>query len=180
MGTAYPSWLRNNIANSSGTVAQRASAFRVSRSTVYRIDSGLCQPNAREPGPKLLLSPEMAASLAVMTLGYPQISLFECQCYMQQAHGIRVSLSTISREFKRLGFSRKIIKRESNKRDEEQRVQWWTSPPPRGCFGLFAPDLVDIDESHFILEKSWRQYGRSLVGMPAVVRSHVSGIDSVA
>ena len=182
-GTAYPPWFQNNIANAPGTVTERASMYHVSRATVYRIDTraaanhaepmSLANPQHRTNFRGTLLGPSEAAVLAVLTFGNPQVSLTESQAFLHQGFGLNISQSTISREFRRLGFSRKQVHRVSIKRDEDQRVAWWTSPLPVGCLGLLAPDLVDIDESHFVLEKSWRRYGRSLIGEPAVVRSQV-------
>eukprot|EP01043_Picozoa_sp_COSAG02_P024844 COSAG02_NODE_1374_length_13005_cov_5.606152_7_plen_182_part_00 len=84
--------------------------------------------------------------------------------------------SQCSKELKRLGFTRKKLAHLSRRRDEAQRVSWWTSPPmppvpggPRGVHGLDTRLLIDIDEKPIWLHHCNRQYGHALQGQRGVV-----------
>lgn len=81
-----------------------------------------------------------------------------------------------SKELRRLGFTRKKLAHLSRRRDEAQRVSWWTSPPmpavpggPRGVRGLDTRLLIDIDEKPIWLHHCNRNYGHALSGQRGVV-----------
>ena len=143
----------------------------VSQSTVSRVlrrRSEYHNDLVRDRNRRFKLSENLAAVLFLLLLLHPQITLLECQSFLEAEKGVRVSISTICRELQRLGFTSKKVQHFSCKRNEERRVQWWTEPPSRGgCFGVDWRYMVDIDESHIRWGDTRRQYGHSLVGVPA-------------
>ena len=171
-GIAYPDWLRARIHDSPPSESTRsiASRLHVSQSTVVRVlnsataSTGLNGQRQRE----CILTEDDASFLCVLKCEYPQASLYECQIALELERGKAVSISTVSREIRRLGMTRKKMSRFSCKRDENARVRWWTHPPHLGgCLGVDWTNLVDIDESSIQFGDSQRRYGHSLSGMPA-------------
>ena len=171
-GVSYPDWLRAKIQDSppSETTRSIAKRLNVSQSTVVRVlNSG--DDSLDNNGHRLrdcVLSEEDATFLCVLKCEYPQASLEECQLALELERGKAISISTVSRELKRLGMTRKKMQRFSCRRDENARVRWWTHPPHLGgCFGVDWTNLVDIDESSIQFGDSQRRYGHSFSGMPA-------------
>ena len=177
-GVAYPDWLRGKILGSPLVETTRSIARRldISQSTVVRVlnDDG---DHIVRNGPRLnecILTEEDAAFLCLLKCHYPQASLAECQLALEIERSKVVSISTVSRELKRLGMTRKKMQRFSSKRDEDSRVRWWTQPPHLGgCAGVDWTNLVDIDESNLPFGESQRQYGHSFSGVPARFASKV-------
>ena len=179
-GVPYPDWVVARILACPDNWSNRAiaSVVGVSPSTVSRVLRRRSQDpnelNGRR-NRRFKLTEQMAGVLFLLLLIHPQITLLECQSFLETEKGVRVSLSTICRELQRLGFTRKKVQHFSCKRNEERRVQWWTEPPSRGgCFGVDWRCMVDIDESHIRWGDTRRQYGHSLVGVPARYSALVS------
>ena len=184
-GVAYPDWIRGHILDSPVCETTRSIAKRlnVSQSTVVRVLNEEDNRVRREgPRPnKCILSQDDAAFLCLLKCHYPQASLAECQLALDIERSKQVSLSTISRELKRLGMTRKKMQRFSSRRDEDSRVRWWTHPPHLGgCAGVDWTNFVDIDESNLAFGDSFRQYGHSFTGIPARYASKVSMLYSCA
>ena len=158
-GVAYPLWFRENVVNATGTIEQIAAQFNCSRSSIVRfrrlnsagqgLQGGRRQvssPDAR----KFLFSAQDVVNMLQFISIYPQVSLAELQSYFLLGFNITVSTSTLCRELKRCGYSRKNINRFSVRRDEAQRIRWWVNGPHlNGVAGVNADMLVDIDESTF-------------------------------
>ena len=176
VGVRYPLWFRRNVVASTLTHADTASQFGISVSSVVRFRDlalvGLLEGGRRvEVDPsdrKLTLTPEDIEGLLVFLTVCPQATLRELQSYLFEGHRVIVSISTLCRELKRCGYSRKKLKRFSMLRDESERVRWWTSSPHnRGVAGLNVDLLVDIDESTFTWDSAQRKHGYSLKGQIA-------------
>ena len=177
-GVSYPDWIRGKILDSPLEETTRSIAKRIgiSQSTVVRVlnaDEDRVFRNGPRPN-ECILSEEDAAFLCLLKCNYPQASLAECQLALEIERGKTVSISTVSREIKRLGMTRKKLQRFSSRRDEDSRVRWWTQPPHLGgCAGVDWSNLVDIDESSLTFGDSQRLYGHSFSGIPARFASKV-------
>ena len=172
IGVPYPDWVRAQIQTSPASESTRAIAHRlnVSQSTVSRIlrSDFSARDNHGARLAECLLTEEDAAFLCILKCEYPQASLVECQIALELERGKVVSLSTVSREIRRLGMTRKKMQRFSCRRDEDSRVRWWTMPPHMGgCAGVDWTNLIDIDESSIQFGECHRRYGHSFAGMPA-------------
>src|SRR5690348_6570405 len=91
----------------------------------------------------------------------------------------RVSCVQISRIFKQLKYSYKIVKRRSVIIDFERQLNWWRNPPfgpigVAGVLGVPTERLIDTDEMNISLLKCNPKRGHSLRGQPAFARLHVS------
>ena len=178
-GVPYPDWLRAEVLDSHTFESSRdvAEKWSISQSTVIRIwrDSGAIQGKTGTRLQLCSLTEDDAAFLCLLKVTYPQASLSECQLALEIERGKVVSLSTVSRELRRLGMTRKKMERFSTRRDEDRRVSWWTTPPHMGgCAGVDWSNIVDIDESNVRFGDSQRRYGHSFAGMPARYPSWVS------
>ena len=183
VGIPYPEWMRLNIVDSTQSHADTAKVLNVSVSTVKRVryrwrDFGDCQvgrQNVPAALRKCTLSPTDCEILSQFVGMYPQATLMQLQNFLFIGLHIAVSTATVSRELRRLGFSRKKINRYSIYRRESDRVNWWLKPPAsNGCLGVLVDDLVDIDESKFTWESAERKFGYSLMGYRAKAPGIVS------
>ena len=173
-GVPYPRYIRENIVLSSGQLLEVSKEWNVSRSTVYRIKllmrltDDVCgrKPYAlTKKWSKCTLSAEDALNLSLFVIMCPQVTLFECKQFLLIGIQVEVSLSTVCRELKRLGITRKQLNRPSLRRREIDRVNWWINLPHLGGIGgVRAELLVDIDESSFNWGNSMRKYGYSFRG----------------
>lgn len=88
----------------------------------------------------------------------------------------QISKSTVSRTYKALGFTRKVMHYFSSVRDEEDRVNFHCNPPDHptrpGIFGVSYLDHVDIDEGGRDVEGGQRHSGHSLIGVPCSQAGH--------
>jgi transposase len=80
-------------------------------------------------GRRLKLSRRGAYVLYWLKTIAPEATHLECDSAMQFLCGEHMSQSQWSKELARLGFTRKKLAHLSRRRDESQRVSWWTSPP---------------------------------------------------
>ena len=169
-GTPYPIYTRTNIISSVGTIAAITNEWGCSESTVSRIrklylDTGQLEggrsKTTRTCHDHKTLTPDDCHSLVCFVNLYPQVTLRELQCYLMIGQHVVVSIATISRELKRLGFTRKKVNRFSIYRHEPSRIAWWTNGPDlNGVAGIPANDLIDIDESHFYWDSIERRFGQ--------------------
>ena len=179
----YPDWLRAEVLDSHPGESSRdvAENLSISQSTVIRIwrDAGAIQGKSGTRLQLCSLNEEDATFLCLLKVTYPQASLSECQLAIEIERGKLVSLSTVSRELRRLGMTRKKMERFSTRRDEDRRVSWWTNPPHMGgCAGVDWSNIVDIDESNVRFGDLQRRYGHALAGQPARVSAFVSPFNS--
>jgi transposase len=79
-------------------------------------------------GRPLKLSNKAAASIFIIMKARPEFTEAE----LQGITGEKVSRSTVGREIKRLGMTRKILTRTSTLRREHQQVSYWTNGPLDG------------------------------------------------
>ena len=122
-----------------------------------------------------LLSPADIINMMQFISIVPQATLVELQSYFLLGFNISVSTSTLCREIKNCGYSRKNINRFSIRRDEAQRILWWVNGPNQnGVAGANADILVDIDESTFTWDSAQRKHGYALIGTKAMAGGLVS------
>ena len=112
-GVPYPDWIWGQIIDSpvSETTRSIATRLNVSQSTVVRVLNE-DEDRVRREGPRpqeCILSEEDAAFLCILKCHCPQASLSECQQALDIERSKKVSISTISRELKRLGMTRNTI-----------------------------------------------------------------------
>ena len=176
IGVPYPSWVRQNIVASTKSHIDTASEFNLSVSTVKRVRErwqkyGDIKVGRREVPPserRCTLTPRDCEVLAQFICSYPQVTLVQLQQFLFIGLRVALSTSTICRELKKLGFTRKQINRYSIYRRESDRVNWWLNPPClNGCNGVAVDDLVDVDESKFTWESAEQKFGYSFKGMRA-------------
>jgi transposase len=104
----------------------------------------------------------------------PAALFIEVRRFLQTCTGEPLNATQLSRELKRLGFTRKKLQRQSKNRCEASRVHWWTHGPDapqielRGVAGLDSRLLVDIDEKGIWLHEANRNYGHAIEGERAV------------
>jgi len=83
----------------------------------------------------------LQAGLVAQLEAYPDATLgMHCQ-FWEQTQGVRVSMSTMSRVIKRIGWTRKKKTLSATERNEEARSTW-----RKQCMHLDAKQLVVIDE----------------------------------
>ena len=174
-GVSYPLWFRENVVASTLSAPKTAAAFGISAGSVHRFRA-LHRAGQLEGGRKprdvdsrnLTLTPDDIEGLMIFVNISPQATLRELQSYLLHGHHVQVSTSTVCRELKRCGMSRKKLKRFSLLRDEEERIKWWTSPPhENGVAGLDVDSIIDIDESTFTWDSAQRKHGYSVIGSKA-------------
>jgi transposase len=98
---------------------------------------------------------------------HPAMFLDEIQSKLLETRYIWVSLATLSRTFRRLGYSNKQISKEAAERNELLRAMWLAEHGD-----LPASSMVWIDESGVDDQTFHRQFGWAPVGM-GCVRSEV-------
>eukprot|EP01043_Picozoa_sp_COSAG02_P007797 COSAG02_NODE_240_length_27672_cov_67.291445_4_plen_172_part_00 len=116
---------------------------------------------------------------------HPGASYIEVKQFVHAAVGETIKPPQLSRELKRLGFSRMMLQRASKNRDEEDRVRWWTNVPnallvdDRGVRGLDPALLIDIDEKGLWLHEANRAYGHAPTGQRAQEEAAIVRIPSL-
>ena len=188
-GVAYPEWFRSNIVAATGTIDDIALQFNCSRASVVRFRrlarngeplAGGRQPKLHPDDRKWILTADVVVHMLEFISMSPQVSLVELQSFLLCGFNITVSQSTVCRELKRCGYSRKKINRFSMNRDEVQRVNWWlNSVDNRGVAALNPDLLVDIDKSTFTWDSAQRKHGYSLIGTKALCGGLVSELLSL-
>ena len=155
------------------TIAQGQVSFGFGGST--SLVKGGRRPITNPDDRRLILSADDVVNMLQFISICPQVSLAELQSYLELGLHVSVSMSTLCRELKRCGFSRKKINRFSQKRDETQRIDWWVRGVHlNGVAGVNPDMLVDIDESTFTWDSAQRKHGYSLIGTKAMCGGRVS------
>ena len=177
IGRTLPPHVDFNVATSFGTLRQRAAAEGVSTSTVWRSDQRVAKSGTWERGvgavrgARKSLSPKQAALVFCLKAAQHTASIRDVKKVLQTVYKKSVSDSTVSREYSRLGMTRKRVRRYSSKRDEEDRVDYWCNSPDHqtrpGVCGVSSKEIVDIDETGWYTDSATRVYGHWLVGQPA-------------
>ena len=183
-GVAYPVWFRANIVSASGSIDDIAERYHCSRASVIRFRRlsarGLPLAGGRQPilnpdDRNWTLNSDQVVDMLQFICMCPQVSLVELQSYLLLGFHVNVSQSTLCRELRRCGFSRKKINRFSSQRNEAQRVDWWVNGIHNNGVAGVNPDLlVDIDESTFTWDSAQRKHGYSLIGTKVMCGGLVS------
>ena len=171
--------VRRNVLKMKGSVQSVAKARGVCPQSVRDFRAllqhgGDLQPLPRSGGPSFKLSADDAYALYLYTVLVTDASREECCCFLLVFRHVAVSESTISKEWKRLGISRKMMKYYSMVRDEPSRIAWWVktndlSKPrhERGVAGVKHSCIVDVDEAIFYWDRVNRRFGHAPIGQPA-------------
>ena len=123
-------------------------------------ETGDVPPAIYQHGPSRALDSFKEMSLIQSLLNKPDMYLKELRQELIQISGTDVSLSTICRTLKRLGFSRKKLRQIALQRSEEQRLKF------KGKISYLNADmLVWIDECGSNRRNEIRKYGYSLRGL---------------
>ena len=123
-------------------------------------ETGDVSPAIYQHGPSRALDSFEKMSLIQSLLNKPDMYLEELRQELIQIFGTDVSLSTICRTLKRLGFSRKKLRQIALQRSEEQRLKF-----KEEISYLNADMLVWIDECGSNRRNEIRKYGYSLRGL---------------
>lgn len=143
-----------------------ASLINISERSVRRYVSlfyqtGDVQPKEHRNGPHRLLD-EFEQLVLVQILGEnPSIYLYEIQQEMESRFGVNVSVSTLCKTIKIMGFTRKKIHHIALQQSELQRAEFMA------MISVYDPAmLIWVDESGCDRRNSARKFGYSLRGMP--------------
>ena len=132
-------------------------------------ETGDVSPAIQQHGPGRILDAFEEMSLIQSLLSKPEMYLEELRQELIQITGTDVSLSTICKTLKRLGFSRKKLKQVALQRSEEQRQGFLEE-----MSYLTADMLVWTDECGSNRRHEVRQYGYSLRGLTPTSYKFVS------
>jgi len=175
----YPNYTRHNVATSLGSVSERARRDNVSESFVYRLDREMKanggdwrrRASSKSLGSPRKLKPREAGLLLWQKCILRTASLADAQKLLKLATGKTVSKSTVSREWKRLGLTAKRVERISSRRDESDRVAYWSNGPldkmRPGVNGVPHSLIVDVDETGFYTTAANKTTGHWFQGIPA-------------
>ena len=187
-GVPHTTVTRTNVLNNPGqSTLEVARSAQVCEQSVRRYqqrmaDTGSVAPKAHTGGAAKKLTRADAYALYLMTMAKPSITRDEMQAFLVLNRAKLVSVWTISREWQRLGLTRKRMKFYSMHRDEASRVAFWTNANTpalprnrRGVAGTSAMDIINIDECIMYIDRKNRLTGHSPAGEraaePGVVRS---------
>ena len=132
-------------------------------------ETGDVSPAIQQHGPGRILDAFEEMSLIQSLVSRPEMYLEELRQELIQITGTDVSVSTICKTLKRLGFSRKKLKQVALQRSEEHRQAFL-----KGMSYLTADMLVWTDECGSNRRNEVRQYGYSLRGLTATSYKFVS------
>ncbi len=126
-------------------------------------ETGEVSPVSQQHGPPRTLDALEEMTLVQSLLNKPDMYLQELKQELIQVTGTNVSLSTVCRTLKRLGFSRKKLRHIAVQRSEERRLEFMEE------MAYFNSDmLVWTDECGSDRRNEIRKYGYSLRGMTPV------------
>ena len=126
-------------------------------------ETGDVSPAEYQHGPHRLLDSFEETRLIQVLLDRPDIYLDEIKLELHEVTGTDISLSTICRTIKRLGFSRKKLRQVALQRSEEKRIEFLEE-----MAYIDADMLVWLDETGSDRRDAVRKYGYSLRGMTPV------------
>lgn len=157
------------------TISEIAGTLRISESTGYRwqaslLDHGSIRPENQLPAGRrhsLTVADEIAVLERLQTSCW--LYLDEIVAWLRIYRAVDVSASTVSRMFKRNGWTKKILEIGSAARSPMLRQDYL-----KEMQGYSADQLVFIDESIFNEKTGWRRRGRAPLGRPAKVRGNIS------
>ena len=206
-GLPYESYVRKNVISlyDAGMSAEGIAEYfhgRPCLSTIrtwisrYKSNGQIPEPLPLRNGRSPTLSEEDAYALWLFKNSVRTASGRVCQHFIELACGKQISRSTISKEIvRRLGLTRNKIQNISNRRDEQQRVNWWSNGPfhpstwvlsrlrsiyfylmlsffcymlaSPGVRGVPAEMLIDFDEKTCSYDECLQQLGHTSVGSRA-------------
>ena len=132
-------------------------------------ETGDVSPAIQQRGPPRSLDAFEEMSLIQSLLNKPEMYLEELRQELIEISGTDVSVSTICKTLKRLGFSRKKLRQVALQRSEEQRLEF-----KEEMAYLDADMLVWIDECGSNRRNEVRKYGYSLRGLTPISYKLVS------
>ena len=132
-GVPHTTVTRTNVLNDPGqSTLEVARSAQVCEQSVRRYqqrmaDTGSVAPKAHTGGAAKKLTRADAYALYLMTMAKPSTTRDEMQAFLVLNRAKLVSVWTISREWQRLGLTRKRMKFYSMHQDEASRVAFWTN-----------------------------------------------------
>lgn len=147
-----------------------ASLMNISERTVRRYvtkfyQTGDIQPKEHRNGPQALLGDFEKIILVRLLSENPSIYLYELQQELERMFGVSISVSTICKTVRSMGFTRKAIHHIALQQSEQLRAEFMAT------ISVYDPEMIIwVDESGCDRRNSARKYGYSLRGTP--VRDH--------
>lgn len=115
-GKGYPAWFRARVLGVPGSMKAKAAAYGVHISSVYRFAQRLRKTGYLEREParggrtRLVATDAAKRHLHAMTLARPELMRHQAQDLLDEATGVRPSLSSVSRMWRELQFTRKTLR----------------------------------------------------------------------
>ena len=144
-----------------------SSLMNLSERTVRRYETQFYQtgdilPKEHRNGPERLLDDFGQIILVRILAENPTIYLYEIQEELESVFGVSVSVSTICKTLKWIGFTRKKIHHIAIQQSELLRAEFMA------MISVYNPEMIVwVDESGCDRRNSARKYGYSLRGLPA-------------
>ena len=165
-GVPHTTVTRTNVLNDPGqSTLEVARSAQVCEQSVRRYqqrmaDTGSVAPKAHTGGAAKKLTRADACALYPMTMAKPSTTRDEMQAFLVLNRAKLVSVWTISREWQRLGLTRKRMKFYSMHRDEASRVAFWTNANtpalPRNRRGVAGTSAMVLSMLNIIDVKYYR------------------------
>ena len=122
--------------------------------------TGDIQPKEHRNGPERLLGDFEQIILVQVLSENPSIYLYEVQEHLEGVFGVTISVSTICKTLKWMGFTRKKIHHIAIQQSELLRAEYMAT------ISVYDPNMIVwIDESGCDRRNSARRYGYSLRGL---------------
>jgi transposase len=143
-----------------------ASLMNISERTVRRYvakfyQTGDIQPKEHKNGPQQLLGEFEQIILVRLLSENPSIYLYEVKQELERMFGVSVSVSTIFKTLRLIGFTRKAMHHVALQQSEQLRAEFMAT------ISVYDPAMIIwVDESGCDRRNSARKYGYSLRGLP--------------
>ncbi|KIJ18228.1 hypothetical protein PAXINDRAFT_9313 [Paxillus involutus ATCC 200175] len=155
------------------TIEDISFALNVSRSSLYRWEAlfnelgAVARPPSPLQGPTQILTRALLTACEELYAQESDLYLDKVVTWLALVHDIEISPSTLSRNLKEAGLTRKILHKLTVKRDEDRRNEWRemvvTELTPDGS------QVICVDETSKN-ELTWaRHYGRAMSGTRATL-----------
>jgi transposase len=131
------------------------------RNNIWMFDSP-CKPHYRKIGRPRDITIAARGGLLLYLMWFPIASQDEMAWFLWEEYGISVNRSTVSRELKRVRWSKKKAARISHHRSQQIRRDYTVE-----MAGITAEQMVVLDETLFNESTGWRSMAWSPIGMPA-------------
>ena len=143
-----------------------ASLMNISERSVRRYvakfnQTGDIQPKKHRNGPQPLLGDFEQLILVRLLSENPSIYLYELKYELECMFGVSISVSTICKALKWMGFTRKAMHHIALQQSEQLRAEFMAA------ISVYDPEMIIwVDESGCDRRNSTRKYGYSLRGLP--------------